>query len=129
MLFWILLISIFILILAFAGFAAFDYKAAAATMAAIIVVLGIVTVCIMPYDTNNDKDFNMEYKYYELILNNDLKLSSKDLDAIKDLNEKINDAKEKQEDIMTKNCRNYQSLSKYKLLDEDKAYKLYLQNK
>lgn len=129
MLFWILLILIFILILAFAAFAAFDCKAAAATMVAIIVVLGIVTVCIMPYDTNNDKDFNIEYKYYELILNNDLKLSSKDLDAIKDLNEKINDAKEKQEDIMTKNCRNYQSLSKYKLLDEDKAYKLYLQNK
>ena len=129
MLFWILLVSMFILVLAFAGFAAFDYKSAAATIVAIIVVFGIVTVCIMPYDANDDKDFNMEYNYYELIINNDLKLSSKDLDAIKDLNEKIIDAREKQEDIMTKNCRNYQSLSKYKLLDENKAYKLYLQNK
>lgn len=129
MLFWILLISIFILILAFAGFAAFDYKGAAVTIAIIILVFSIITMCIMPYDANDDKDFNMEYNYYELIINNDLKLSSKDLDAIKDLNEKIIDAKEKQEDIMTKNCRNYQSLSKYKLLDEDKAYKLYFQNK
>ena len=78
-----------------------------------------------PFKLNDDDKY--QYLYYEVLISQDKISSTDELNEIQNINEKIKNGKEAQDNYFLKNYNYNNEWAKLDELDEDKAYKSYIE--